>query len=469
MTWQGLITGEELHQSFVRAANEGGAWVPYPWRNGADEPVYNKIAYIVKVVRGGENYYLGVGLADNLWSTVGRVENQLAANGGPSRWLDGCSPDQRHPCSEDWAHHVSGLMLRQILTAKDYSELASRVKSPLNASSSPFGFQAHIHNDQVVLADGYLPRYVGNRTTDWLRAVQLDRSNLAGCRSTGAWLVGGAEGAFNLRLREARTGAQRFFLYCISVPVSDLVADGIEDGAFDTLTVLVAVSAGSPMPSLVLEDRCLERPYGDWFSVVGTPDIICRDDVDIHQRMCNADIHGVCQGDNSGWTQTSRSDCVQKDRPEGYSETGSLTCMCTPEYDLRFADEQPLTSACEAETVGPIVYKLQATYAPFCALRYPPFPIGAVLGPIFAVIAIAILIFIYLQWRKRKQLAALKEQLKAFAANVTPPPHASRPSHRRRCCRAVVSPPVALPVSPPAPPALLACAGRRRVCGDGRF
>ena len=52
--------------------------------------------------------------------------------------------------------------------------------------------------------------------------------------------------------------------------------------------------------------------------------------------------------------------------------------MCTPEYDLRFADEQPLTSACEAETVGPIVYKLQATYAPFCALRYPPFPIGAV-------------------------------------------------------------------------------------------
>ena len=94
---RGVITGSALHQSFVNAANQGGAWVPYPWKNAAGEPVYNKVSYIVKVVRGGQDYYLGVGLSDNLWSTWAP-----SGGGGKSRWLDGCSPDRKHPCA-DWA------------------------------------------------------------------------------------------------------------------------------------------------------------------------------------------------------------------------------------------------------------------------------------------------------------------------------------------------------------------------------
>jgi hypothetical protein len=59
-----------------------GRWVGYTWKNNDAEPAYLKLAYIVRVTRGGRSYYAGVGLGDHDWrdSTVG------LEGGGPSQW-----------------------------------------------------------------------------------------------------------------------------------------------------------------------------------------------------------------------------------------------------------------------------------------------------------------------------------------------------------------------------------------------
>ena len=84
---------------------------------------YLKVAFIVKVRRGGRDFYLGVGLGDNDWKVHGeRVDSandmandgdldmgvdsanptandgDLGVGGGLSRWLFACSPDYQHPC-----------------------------------------------------------------------------------------------------------------------------------------------------------------------------------------------------------------------------------------------------------------------------------------------------------------------------------------------------------------------------------
>ena len=421
---RGVITGSALHQSFVNAANQGGAWVPYPWKNAAGEPVYNKVSYIVKVVRGGQDYYLGVGLSDNLWSTVGAVQ----ASGGKSRWLDGCSPDRKHPCAEDWAHHVAGLAMRDILTASSYNQLAAWLRVPLQAVDSQFGFQYHVHNDQIVLGEGYQPSYVGRPTSDWLQAVELDSSNLAGCRSTGVWLQGGSEGAFNLKLKSGsanKSVGERFYLYCISVPVGDVVADGVEDGAFDTLTVIIAVSAGRPMNSLSMDGACYERPYelsggrnsgnGSFSDWSFNNHVVCRDDVDEHNSKCDPDLYGICPSAaaNEGWASSGGSGCVWP----GWYGRPDLECGCSDEYDTYFADERPLVTTCSAST-DPIAYKLQMTYEQVCALRTKPFPVMSVLVPIIVVIVIALILGAYMKYNKDKQVAKLKKQLDEFNDQV---------------------------------------------------
>jgi hypothetical protein len=54
--------GAALHEA-LRNAAEGlnSGWVQYKWKNTPEEPEYTKIAYVVKVVFQGENYFLGSG------------------------------------------------------------------------------------------------------------------------------------------------------------------------------------------------------------------------------------------------------------------------------------------------------------------------------------------------------------------------------------------------------------------------
>lgn len=55
------VDGDELHERFKQAAEEGGEWVSYAWRNTSQHAVQHKGAYIIKIVQWGLPYYAGVG------------------------------------------------------------------------------------------------------------------------------------------------------------------------------------------------------------------------------------------------------------------------------------------------------------------------------------------------------------------------------------------------------------------------
>ena len=55
------VDGEELHGRFIAAAEGGGGWVSYEWRNAATASLHLKGAYVIKVSRWGRDFYAGVG------------------------------------------------------------------------------------------------------------------------------------------------------------------------------------------------------------------------------------------------------------------------------------------------------------------------------------------------------------------------------------------------------------------------
>lgn len=48
-TQNGGVDGAQLHRRFVAAAEAGGGWVSYPWRNAAHATIQHKGAYVIKV------------------------------------------------------------------------------------------------------------------------------------------------------------------------------------------------------------------------------------------------------------------------------------------------------------------------------------------------------------------------------------------------------------------------------------
>ena len=55
---------ENLNAQFTGAAEKGGAWVGYPWKNERSHALKYKYAYILKATAGSTDYYVGVGFQD---------------------------------------------------------------------------------------------------------------------------------------------------------------------------------------------------------------------------------------------------------------------------------------------------------------------------------------------------------------------------------------------------------------------
>jgi len=55
------LDGEELHKRFVAAAEAGGGWVSYEWRNNANVNHVLRGAFIIKISKWGRDFYAGVG------------------------------------------------------------------------------------------------------------------------------------------------------------------------------------------------------------------------------------------------------------------------------------------------------------------------------------------------------------------------------------------------------------------------
>ena len=122
--------GQALHQQFVEAVStQDSAFVQYPWRNSADEEAYTKIAFLVKVSFGNDDYYLGAGY-------------NFALDDFEDAPLDqACSDEYNLPCSFKTAYQLSA------------HALSHAIASPLPLSQR---FQAITREEQFKHEDFYI-------------------------------------------------------------------------------------------------------------------------------------------------------------------------------------------------------------------------------------------------------------------------------------------------------------------------
>jgi hypothetical protein len=337
-------------------------------------------------------YYLGVGLADYDWHVHG--QELSGEGGGTSRWLWGCSVENQHPCSEDWAMTVAGRRMSTMLKAASYAELQASFSKPTQ-SNITFGFETHVHNGTSVLWDGHDASFIGKPIGEWLSAVGLSQADLLSHHSAGSWL-----GPFDMRLTRGGAVASRY-LFLLSLPVEDELADGLKDGVGDVYNVLVAVSGADPMkvaaPSSETggANECLQRPSAPLPKTSsGDPDdhserikcVTLTAEIASAPEYCsNVDAYGTCPDSNNTWSKgayTLDLACVDRAVNEGRWENDTF-CSCAANYNLRFAarrilgecsfskDECALDdSSCSNHLI------LQTEYSQYCSLepRPPPPP-----------------------------------------------------------------------------------------------
>ena len=330
-------------------------------------------------------YYLGVGLADYDWHVHG--QKLSGEGGGTSRWLWGCSVENQHPCSEDWAMTVAGRRMSTVLKAASYAELQTSFSKPTQ-SKITFGFETHVHNGTSVLWDGHDASFIGKPIGEWLSAVGLSQADLLSHHSAGSWL-----GPFDMRLTRGGEPASRY-LFLLSLPVEDELADGLKDGVGDVYNVLVAVSGTDPMkvaaPSSETggANECLQRPSAPLPKTSGG-------DLDDHSERIKCvtltaeiasapeycsnevDAYGVCPYSQITWSDgayTLDLACVDRAANEGRWENDTF-CSCAANYNLRFAAERKAQCSapkdeCALEDSSCANHLiLQTEYSQYCSLK----------------------------------------------------------------------------------------------------
>ena len=125
------------HEIYMQKANAGGGWVTYSWRNSPNEPSYTKTAYVVKVEREGQEYYVGAGLTQQAYG-----EDLLTKHD--------CSFNWRHSCAERWAHRLAGQRLYASLIATSHADLMVRLTNS-SENESAFGFASHVQSSALFL------------------------------------------------------------------------------------------------------------------------------------------------------------------------------------------------------------------------------------------------------------------------------------------------------------------------------
>ena len=475
-TLSALVDGRELHERFVAAARNGGGWVAYSWKNNAAEPMYQKIAYVVKVALGASSFYLGVGLGDHNWDNPSS-SSWAVGGGGTSRWAWRCSVHRQHPCAEDWAVAVAGRTMAAMLTAPSHETLLARLDE--GDADGQFGFMPHVHNSTHVLYDGHDARFRGMSRADWLRAVGLSDTELEGALPSGSWL-----GPFHIQLTKDGPRAPRYVL-AVGVPVDDQIANGAVDGTGDVLTIIVAVSAAAPMltpavpaawlhpnasqslnGSHALSDgglECLQRPSawrsGATFNLFDRVKCVTKwDEIGSSPSRCSdVTLQGICPTSENTWSNGSFDldlSCVQfytgsASEVVTGGATGNATsfCSCAPGFDVRFAKPRVLgdlrassTTAIDAAALPPDAQcaapehacatgdvacanhlQLQMTYEQYCSVSGAPseaFPwvtVTATVSTLSSLLAAIFIAYAVKRLMKARSAWQYREQLRLQA------------------------------------------------------
>lgn len=177
--------GNALHAQFVNAVqDQNTAWVQYPWQNSIDEDSYTKIAFLVKIVQGEDEYYLGAGF------------NFLVDDFAKAPLGEACSDKYNLPCSFRTAFQLSSHTLSHLVSSP--APLQNRLQS---ISSDPSfkhsGFYVFIYSyNNTCLAHGGNELYVGmslNQVFDYvgiqLNATQLHEQFRSSAQQGGGWVL----------------------------------------------------------------------------------------------------------------------------------------------------------------------------------------------------------------------------------------------------------------------------------------
>uniref|UniRef100_A0A7S2CHE5 Uncharacterized protein n=1 Tax=Haptolina brevifila TaxID=156173 RepID=A0A7S2CHE5_9EUKA len=93
------VDGADLHCQFKEAAEQGGGWVSYSWRNSSQRALQCKGAYIIKIVQWGSTFYAGVGYSlvpppepqpadvNGLYGFICTTDGTLLAHGASSAFV----------------------------------------------------------------------------------------------------------------------------------------------------------------------------------------------------------------------------------------------------------------------------------------------------------------------------------------------------------------------------------------------
>jgi len=241
------IDGVVLNNQFVQAAKDGGGWVRYPWRNGADAPQYDKVAYLVKVNKYGREFYVGVG--------YNRNKKAIAVN---------CSASFDAACSEDAVLGVVGHSAAAVSNAQSEDDLSAAFSeitygkdfatgefSGTGQFKHPEGFFVQAYDESwKCVADGADPAKVGRSLEDIFSPAMEGSKRISAAQfeerilekaSIGGWFeydwqtntmeVPEKRWAFTLQTQYSPLGsAERRTFYLISTFVKEPAPARIENG-----------------------------------------------------------------------------------------------------------------------------------------------------------------------------------------------------------------------------------------------
>jgi hypothetical protein len=160
------VDGHELHQKFVDAAEMGGGWVNYGWRNSPDEAAYDKVAFIIKVSKYGREFYSGVGYTRALYS------------------IDtACSAGFVAPCSESNALALLGHLQAAVNNAQTKEDLDAYFND-LSPFSSANGFDPWVLDTAGVFKANPDATWIGRSLGDVFTSIGYRFATEADFRAT---------------------------------------------------------------------------------------------------------------------------------------------------------------------------------------------------------------------------------------------------------------------------------------------
>lgn len=330
----------------------------------------------------------------------------------------------RSGCSDAWAHTIAGNRLSLILGSNNYTDMINRLASA-SATESVVGFTSHVHTEKMVLADPDESQ-VGVDTREWLAKVGISSSEISHGAAGYDWIYTPAYSRYTSA--GTYTEPRPHYLLLVPVPIEDRLTSVPDDGVVgvdEKMMLIVAVSAGTPLPQVVGRTSC------------GSYDYPC---IPMAEYQAKCDASSTMRADrlcprNTSWSmpvQTSSAgthcmaafyDTAPFGRQSAYGLSAwndvqqlQVLCGCAAGYELAFLDNR----ACPMQANGKkdVLCELHATPHPACVQVSIDRTTELLLYVILPIVIVLLIAFLIYRHFEEKKIKGLKQQLEDFEGSV---------------------------------------------------